>query len=181
MRSPLMILACSLALAGPPARAAVEKNAVAGADGIVMSWWPRLPEVPGWRQDPVASLQYGASALVPAGADAGPVDAVLYGKAQYKPRAADVHSLEELIARDRRDFAESGDPVHVKDSAGLRSGDGRPLACLQVEPQEQGRWLRVCYLEEGDYYLMFALSARSAAAFHGSMKGFETLVARYHE
>jgi hypothetical protein len=164
-----------------PVLAAVEKNAVAGEDGIQLSWWPRLPDLPGWSPDPVASMQYGANALVPTGKTFGEADAVLYAKAQYKPHVPDIKSLSDLIERDKREISADGAGARIHVSHPLSSADGRPLSCRVFEPVSSGTWERVCYLEEGDYYLMFALRSRTQASFNASMKAFEALVSRYRE
>ena len=173
-----LLLTAALAMA---AQADVEKNAMPGKDGIELFWWPRLPGLPGWQQDSVASFQYGANTLAPAGRAAADAEAIMYAKAQYKPRLHGVATLAELMARDRKDLAEDAGLAKVRDGAGLVSGDGRRLGCLLVEPVSAGNWQRVCYLEEGDYYLVFALNARSRKAFDDAMKDFKSLVEGYRQ
>jgi hypothetical protein len=171
-----------LTLAGvAPAMAEVEKNAVSGAQGIELFWWPRLPAVAGWDHDRPASLQYGANMLVPRGKSFGEAEAVIYGKALYKPRAPQIASLGALIERDRKDFADQPGGVLVHESARLYSADAHPLSCLIFEPTSGGNWERVCYLEEGDYYLLFTLSSRSRAGFEASMKTFVDVIAHYRQ
>jgi hypothetical protein len=164
-----------------PAVAEVEKTATAGSDGIEMYWWPKLPPLDGWSQDRVASLQYGANVLTPAGKSFADADTVMYARAQFKPRVPDIKSLSELIDRDRKDYSERAGGLKIKESARLKSADGHWLDCLIHEPTSLGNWERVCYLEEGNYYLMFILSAQNRPSFGHSMKAFEALVARYHE
>ena len=60
---------------------------------------------------------------------------------------------------------------------GMKRGTRVALA----EPVSPGIWEKFCYLEEGDYYLVFALRARNRAAFNSSLATFEALVTRYHE
>ncbi len=181
IRSPSawVALLCAAMLAG--AHAAVEKSAMATGDGIEMYWWPKLPELEGWRQDPVASQQYGANALLPEGKGMDGAEAMIYAKAQYKPRARNIESLGELIERDRRDLAEGGSKVRMLAGSRLVSADGRKYACMLSEPAASGIWEKFCYLEEGDYYLVFALRTRSRASFNASLPNFETLVSRYRE
>jgi len=166
--------------ASSPAYAEIEKNAMAGAQGIELLWWPRLPAVDGWEQDRPASLQYGANMLVPQGKNFAEAVAVLYAKAMYKPRVPQIGSLEALIERDRREFGGAPGGIRVHESARLFTADGQPLTCLIFEPTSGGNWERVCYLEEGDYYLLFTLSSRSRAGFEATMKTFVALVNRYH-
>lgn len=175
----LVLLACALAAGAAPALAEVERTARAGPDGISLSWWPRLPGLPGWVRDPLKSEQYAASTLVPEAAGAVGTSAVIYAKAQYKPRAPELRVLNDLITRDRNAAVEDGGGV--RPSPGLVSGNGRPLVCLEFESAVGDSWMRACYLEEGDYYLVFALNARERDDYARAMKDFETLVARYRE
>lgn len=169
-------------VAGPmPGRAEVEKNAVSGAQGIELFWWPRLPAVEGWEHDRPASLQYGANMLVPRGKAFGAAEAVIYAKALYKPRAPQIASLDALVERDRQEFGGPGGGLLVHDSSRLYSADAHPLPCLLFEPVSGGNWERVCYLEEGDYYLLFTLSSRSRAGFESSMKTFVEVVTHYRQ
>ena len=171
-----------LALAGvAPAMAEVEKNAVSGAQGIELFWWPKLAAVDGWDQDRAASLQYGANLLVPRGKSFGEAEAVIYGKALYKPRAPQIATLAELMERDRKAYGGQAGGSVVHESARLYTADARPLACLIFEPTSGGNWERVCYLEEGDYYLLFTLSSRSRTGFESSMKTFVAVLAAYRQ
>lgn len=164
-----------------PAVAEVEKSALSTGDGIQMYWWPKLPALEGWSPDPVASMQYGNNVLAPAGHSFADADAVIFANARYKPRLKDIASLAELIAGDRHDFAERVGGVKVRDAARLQSAYGYALQCLALEPVFPGNWERVCYLEEGEYYLTFTLRARSHEAYVAAARAFETLISRYHE
>lgn len=174
--------ACLLAAAAAafPVAAEMEKNAVSGPEGIELFWWPRLPAVEGWEHDRPTSLQYGANMLVPHGKTFAEAEAVLYAKAMYKPRAPQITSLAQLVERDRKEFAGQPGGIQVHESAPLRAADGQPLTCLLFEPTAGGNWERVCYMEEGDYYVLFTLSSRSRTAFESTMKTYVTLINRYH-
>jgi hypothetical protein len=169
----------ALAVAALPAAAEMEKNAVAGTQGIQLFWWPRLPAVEGWIHDRPTSLQYGAYMLVPRGKTFAEAEAVIYAKAMYKPRAPQISSLGQLIERDRKEFEDQPGGAKARDAERLYTADAQPLACLLFEPTGGGNWERVCYLEEGDYYVLFTLSSRSRAAFESTMKTYVTLINRY--
>lgn len=169
------------ALAPPPAAAEVEKNAIAGGDGIEMFWWPRLPALAGWDQDHVASMQYGANVLVPAGKTFGDAAAAIYAIAQFRPRLREIRTLAELMDRDRRNNADQIGSIRIKDSPRILSGDRHVAACMVIEPVTAGLWERNCYLEEGEYFLVFSLRAQNRANFFQAMPAFEALIAAYRE
>jgi hypothetical protein len=175
------LLAASAIALCLPGRAEVERTAIAGGDGIELFWWPKLPPLNGWDHDEIASLQYGANVLAPRGKTFADSESAIYAKALYKPRVPQVKSLSELIDGNRKDFSEDHGGTQVKDAARLASGNGRPVACLIVEPTSPGNWQKVCYLEEGDYFLVFTLISQSRSNFDSSVKAFEALISRYRQ
>jgi hypothetical protein len=178
LRTLLAAFAVALCL---PGWAEVERTAIAGGDGIELFWWPKLPPLDGWDQDQVASLQYGANVLAPRGKTFADSESAIYAKALYKPRVPQMHSLSELIDSNRKDFSENNGGTRVKDATRLTSANGRPVVCLIVEPTSPGNWEKVCYLEEGDYFLLFTLIAQSRSNFDSSVKAFEALISRYRQ
>ncbi len=176
----LLALAAALA-AAVPASAEVEKSAQAGADGIEMNWWPKLPPLPGWTQDKLASVQYGANVLVPYGKRFEESGVAIYAMAQYRPRLRDIHSLSELMESDRNGYAGLIGSVQIKSSPALVSGDRNPVSCMVVQPVTSGIWERDCYLTEGDYFLTFSLRAQNQGSFGQAMRSFETLISTYRQ
>jgi len=72
--------------------------------------------------------------------------------------------------------------LRISDTPPIRTADGKPLRSLTFFPPDgKGNWERVAYGEEGEYFLIFTLSARSLESYRASLPAFETLLAGYRE
>jgi hypothetical protein len=161
--------------------AEVEKFAVPSEHGIDFYWWPKLPAIAGWSHDEEASQTLAANVLVPDGSSFSAAPAVMYAKAFYKPRAPEIRSLRELVDSDRGEFEHSMPDLRVERLPDLATSDHHPLVQLSFSPKGDGNWERVAYGEEGDYYLIFAISAQSEADLKAALPAFGKLVAAYQE
>lgn len=190
------VIAVSVLLgAGSPAFAEIEKLATPCETGFCLHWWPKLGPVQGWTQDRGQSFNYGVNALAPDGATFSNAETVMYAKAIYKPRDPEITSLEELIERDRKDFAANVPGVVIADAAPLTTADGQVLRSITFFPKNDGNfpkndgnlpkndgnWERVAYGEEGDFYLIFTISARSLKGYEAHVGAFERMVRSYRE
>ncbi len=157
------------------------KLAIPSDQGLQLYWWPVLPEVFGWQHDEGASQQYGINALVPVGSSFSAAPAVMYGKALYKTRMPQTKSLEQLIGDDRAQFAKDTPRIAISELPLMQDGDGKPVRCLSFSPPANGNWELVAYSEEGDFYLLFTVSAQSQRALADARSAFEQLVSHYKE
>ena len=172
-----MLLALAL-----PAAAEIEKYAVPSEQGFCLHWWPKLPSIEGWEQDREHSLHYSVNALVPSGSSFADSDVVMYAKAVYKPREPEATSLSVLIENDRSDFIKNVPGVKIEEVEPLTTGDGKKLRSLTFTPPASGgNWEQVSYGEEGDFYLIFTLSSRSADGFRSARAVYRDLISRYKE
>src|SRR4029450_9721818 len=89
-----------------------------------------------------------------------------------------VKSLRQFIAEDRQTTAASTPGTVVAAAGTLSTADGQQLPAFTFFPKSAGNWELVAYGEEGDYFLIFTLSARSQAAYRRSESSFKTLAAR---
>lgn len=143
-------------------------------------WWPKLPALSGWHHEAEPSVENTSNILVPDGADFASAEAIMYARAFYKPQSPST-SVSDLMARDRKDTAAALPGTIIADAAALKSGDGETLPSQTFYPpaEGQGSWERLAYHEEGDFYLLFTISANSKAGLQASMKDFERLIAAY--
>lgn len=161
--------------------AEIEKRAEICETGICLYWWPKLPPLKGWHQDQGSSVKYGVNALAPDGSSFSNASAVIYAKADYKPRMPHTDSLEKLIADDQKTFRSEFPAIVITETDGLLTADGKKMRTFTFFPKATGEWEEVSYGEEGDFYLIFTLSAHSRAAFDKALSAYRDLVGRYKE
>lgn len=165
-----------------PAHAAIVKKAIPCDDAkICLYWWPSLPEIEGWHQETESSLQFRFNALAPDGYTFSNADAIIYAKALYKLGAPEIKTLDMLIADDRNEFIESDPSILISETTPLTTGNGQSLKSLTFFPKSAGNWERVSYGEEGDFYLIFTISARNSASYDKAMPTYERMISNYKE
>ena len=64
--------------------------------------------------------------------------------------------------------------------AALADGDGMSLRTSSFTPTKPGNWEVVAFGEEGDYYLVLALSSRSPSGRDESVPAFKQLIRSHH-
>ena len=131
----------------------------------------------GWALDSDSSQRFGVTVLVPAGSSMASAPAVIYGKALDKERLPEDMSLAQLIADDRTEFEINAPDVAIQEVAPLRDSKGRRVTCIAYSPADAGNWEHVAYVEDGDFYLVFTVSAPSEAALKTALPAFGKLVA----
>lgn len=163
------------------ASAEIERIAMPGERGMKLYWWPKLAPIAGWQQDRDFSFQYGANALAPIGKSFADAETVMYAKATYKPRVPTTKTLESFIENDKKEFLQNVPGVAINSATPLISGDGRKLLSLSYIPKVKGNWERVAYLDEGEFFLVFTISSRTATGLESSMSAYEKMVTQYRE
>jgi hypothetical protein len=192
LRSPLMRCplgrfirhACvilALGLVGSPSVAEIEKTAVPNAKGIQFVWWPKLSRINGWHHDHDYSLHYAVNALAPDGRSFADAETVMYAKAIYKPRDAEVKTLDMLIARDRKMFEADSPGVRIDEATPMLTADRKKLRSFTFVPARRGNWEKVAYGEEGEFYLIFTVSSRTSTGYQAALASFEDLIRHYRE
>jgi hypothetical protein len=127
----------------------------------------------------VHSLHYGANALAPDGFTFADADAVIYARALYKPRTPQAKSLQTLIDDDKAEFRARDSAIRIEESKPISTADGQKLRTFEFVPGQSGNWERVAYGEEGDFYLLFTVSARTQEAYNKAAGAYEELISRY--
>ena len=179
MRAAWIVLALTLLSARVDAE--IEKTAMTCGSKICFYWWPKVPAVKGWHQDRDKSYEMGANVLVPVGSSFTAAETVIYVKALYKPRMPDIASVEALIEDDKKRFLDSRPGMKMVELTGLATADGKVLRSFEYIPEPQGDWEQVSYGEEGDFYLVFAISSRTKMGYDKSILAYKELIKSYRE
>jgi hypothetical protein len=180
-RLSISLVAVGLLALAPGASADVEKFAQPEcAQGLCLYWWPKLPALSGWHHEEGPSVENSSNILAPDGSDFVNAETIIYARAFYKPQSPS-KSVDDLMARDRKDTAQALPGTVIAAAAGIANGDGKTLQTQSFHPpaEGEGSWERLAYDEEGDFYLMFVISAKSKAGLEAGMKDFERLIAAY--
>jgi hypothetical protein len=168
-----------------PLSAEIYKLAIPSDQGIELHWWPQLSVPDGWVHDEGASRSTGTNILVPKGQSFSEAPAVMYGEALYKPRMPEVRSLDQLVSEDKRKFQAHVPGILILPLPPLKNGDGRSLRCFSYSPPQRDAgkvsWEWTAYSEEGDFYLIFVVSAKSEAALKTALPSFRRVIATYKE
>jgi hypothetical protein len=163
------------------ANAEIEKIAMPCEQKLCFYWWPELPNVQGWHQDREHSYMYGANTQAPDGFTFGNAEAVVYAKALYKPRIPKTDSLEMLIIGDKKQFLSRDPNIIVTEVDPVITGDGQILKSFTFFPKGEGNWEQVSYGEEGEFYLVFAVSSRTKDGFTKVLGAYKRFISQYKE
>jgi hypothetical protein len=174
-----------------PATAKILKMAIPGCqtNQICFYWWPQLTTISGWHTDENANYrngENGVNTLVPDGFTFASADAVIYAEAIYKPRYEHDNpgskTLDAFIADDSATFsARHKDEIAIAKADPLSTGDGQILRSMTYFQQKNKNWERVSYGEEGDYYILFVISARSLSSYQVAQSTYEHLIETYKQ
>jgi hypothetical protein len=172
---------CFCFLATPLAHPEIEMVAAPTDSGVSYHWWPKVTAPDGWHHDQNASVYYSLNALAPDGAAFDESQTVMYAKAVYKVREPDAKSLQMFIENDRKAIRAGAAGVEIQEVAPLTTADGKRLRSFTFFPTKEGNWERVTYGEEGGFYLIFTVSARSLEGYHAASAAYRLLIERYAE
>ena len=137
--------------------------------------WPKLPDIPDWHQDQELSMKLGANFLVPDGAD--PLAAPATIQARGYARGGGTASLSQLMDKDRAAAANH----EIVKRPDVYDRDSTPFSMVAFAPAggQAGNWKAMAYSEEGDYFLVFTLEAKSKAAYDKNLPVFTALIQKY--
>lgn len=169
-------LALAVAL---PAQAGLEP--VLGTCGSSPCLWqePSVTAPAGWELKDRASRHYHARAFAPAGSNFENANAVMYAKAV--PKQGQPASLDAFISQDVASFRAQNQKLQVKTGLTFPDGDGHVLKAVQLLPGSAGgQWETIAYGEEGNAYLVFALSGTGMLEQQTAQPAFEQMLRSYH-
>lgn len=148
---------------------------------MALYWWPEFPPLRGWVHEDEASIELKANVLVPSGKSFFESPAVIYGGAIYKPRSPETKSLDQLVANDVADALHDTPGTKAKELRALTDADGKPWRCFSFTPHGNGRWEWAAYSEEGDFYLIFAVTGKSSSALRSALPDFRKRIQAYRQ
>ena len=178
MNRKMALLICVLATS-TAANAEIFKLAIPTDSGFQFLWWPVLPVPKGWVHDDAASQAKGVNVLLPSGSTFDNASAVIYARADFKPRLPSVHSLIDYIVQDKADFTSESPSAEIFDRPNVRNGDGQTLRVVSYRLPDKRQWELVAYGEEGDFYLLFTVSGSTDANLKNAESVFYGLLAKY--
>lgn len=179
MQSKHYLLAAALVGFALVANAEVERFALMRKPSIQFVWWPKIAPPPGWIQDRGSSEHYGMNAITQVGKSFNDADTILYARAEYKPQVPDAKSLAEYIARDREGALSQVPDLKITAGNRIITKEGVALDTLIFSPVSVGNWERMAFMEEGDYFFTFAISARTSTGYLKHQQVFEQWIAAY--
>lgn len=164
-----------------PSHAQMEKIVTNCDTGTCDFWWPVLPAVKGWHHDRESSYLYSANAQAPDGKSFKEADAVIYAKAIYKSRVPQFTTLTALIESDLKRFRSAEPDLTITPSESMATADGQQLKTFDFVPGKNGNWERTAYGQEGDFYILFTLSARQQNSFTTALPAYREFINHYLE
>ena len=158
------------------AHAEVEKKEVPCGTEKCTYYWPKLSPIKGWNQEKESSFDYRVKVLIPEGAKIKSAKALIYTNARLKSDFPEAKTLEDFISSDQNAFPEAT----ITEDDPLTTVDGQKMRIFSLVPQKKkGNWEKIGYGEEGDYYLIFVVSARSASYLEKAQEPFKQLIETY--
>jgi len=180
MRFPSSLILAFL-LVIQPVQAEIIKIAIPDEENVSLYWWPRLPKIDGWHQDMDHSFLYNVNALAPDKATFADAETIMYAKAIFKSSIPEIRSLDMLIERDKKTFLDNVPGVEIQEVESLQTADEEEFRSFTFFPAGPGNWERVSYGDEGEFFLVFAISSRSKAGYDATAGIYEKLVGLYRE
>jgi hypothetical protein len=165
---------------GPFASAEIEKFANPSDQGMQLTWWPKVGPIPGWIHDHPASRANGVNIWQVPGQTFSDAPAVMYARAMYKPRMDHPQSLEEFIRDDEAQFRERDSGMKISADTPFAISGVKTLGSYLFTPSGKESWELVVYAEDGEYILVFALSARTHRALEDARSASGTMIHTYH-
>jgi hypothetical protein len=135
----------------------------------------KAPE--GWVLDGESGARQGLAAVFyPKGSSWKDGAAVMYVNTACR---CGVKSLEEFVEGDVKRFREGSPSLKVADGPALKPGGGQRVLVKRFSGDGNGNVESVAYVEEGEEFLLFVLTARTQKDFDASASAFDQLVSSY--
>jgi hypothetical protein len=165
------------------AKAETEGFAYMCETGGICLWRRPIVNPPsGWERDQGSSERYKINAFAPKGLSFSDSPVVIYANALYKTPQK-VKDLDEFIEVDKEHFTKGKGEIKISPKGSLLTGDKKSLVVLTFEPigKSKEQFETIAYGEEGEYFLIFALSARSKEAHDKALPAFVEFLHGYTE
>jgi hypothetical protein len=162
----------------PIVHAETEGFAYQCESGLCLWRRPIVDAPPGWIKDEESGARFRFNAFARKGESFTEADASLYALSVYRKNASP--TLAQHINAHRAKHLRENPGSKVSAGAVLQNADGKRLATHTFTPGPTDKeWQTAAFDEEGDYYLVFALSARTKQAHERALKDLANLVLGY--
>jgi len=175
----MRIALLSLVLLSNLAFAEIEKFAIPSDSGFKTYWWPKLSEVEGWVHNREASYHYSSNFQLPVGETLNGAETVIYARAIYKPRVPNYEILQDLIDNDLAKFKARDSNINISQLSDEDAKNKTIFNVYKLTPDSGNNWEVISFADEGDFYLMFVVSSRSATDLSESMPAYLEFVRNY--
>ncbi|MDE2421281.1 MAG: hypothetical protein KGO49_08910 [Gammaproteobacteria bacterium] len=149
--------------------------------GIQFVWWPKVTPPKHWHVDEGSSHYFSFNAIAPDGSTFSNAEAVLYAKANFKPRSPEIKNLRSFIQEDIASIRQQKTSVQVVQEKTIFSGSHKPFQVIAYNPisENDNNWERVAYGEDDEYYITFVISSRSKSALNNALPAFASMISSY--
>lgn len=167
-----------------PAQGEIVKLAISKCNNnsICFYWWPKLPDLKGWKSDQSLNTQIGgngSNVLIPEGKTFSNAPAIIYARAIYAKRYDEEFkiksTLASFIADDQDTFRKKG--TKITEAAPITTADGQKLQVFTYS--RPNNWETVSYGEEDGNYLLFVISAQSENGHEQALPIYRDLISHY--
>ena len=170
----LLILACTSASAD------LEKVEIPCGARICSHWWPKLEAVKGWHHDRERSLEYRFNYQVPDGERGANGDVAIYASAENRLRMTE-KNLQMFIESNEVEFNSKFLGIEIEEVEPLVTADGQRLRSFINSNRNTGFVDRASYGQEGDFFLIFVVSAQSKQALDDeALSVYKQFISTYH-
>ncbi len=172
----------AIAILGFPVAQAETEGFPRSCETRICSWRrPVVEPPPGWFRDEGASRHYKLNAFAPNGSSFADAPAVMYALAVEKSSLPE-KSLAAFLGRGHPSASGNGG-TEVTPKPPLKTGDGQAFAAFRYAPRPGSKEQHetVAYGEEGDYFLVFVVSARTAKDHDAAYPSLVELLRGYTE
>jgi hypothetical protein len=160
------------------ASAEIEKTSVITKKGIELFWWPKIYTPTGWARFQEESQSNGCNMLGPMGSNFDDAPAIIYSRAFYLPNKTERGTIAQFIQEDQAEMKQ-----HMR-GAIVREIEATPTKNYKIRTFSvtlSGKaYEQVCYGIEGQYRILFCVSAKSEKDLKKALPVFREILAKYH-
>jgi hypothetical protein len=151
--------------------------------------WVPVLKIDGWHQDKKHTLMLHSNVHVPDGTNYLNTTSFIHANAINKKQHPELISISDFINIYYKEFSSlppnsvinEVDRIYTADGMQLLSYTVFPTSAFSVAHAKDGLWQRVTYGEEGNFYIVFTLVARTEAAYKSALPTYLQSLSKYSE
>ncbi|MGB4100847.1 MAG: hypothetical protein WBK91_02935 [Alphaproteobacteria bacterium] len=148
-----------------------QQNLTCGKEACV-KWWPKVAPPHQWQANADESKEHGVNMFSPDKQDSA---ARLYTYAIRKSDAPKFRNLDDVIARDK----ESHGSAVVREGKKVPTQGGLELRAFLYEASGTSDWDRAAYGDDGEFFVIFYLTASTLEDLNKHTYDFDSFVGSY--